>query len=107
MEYLEKLCNDSNKNKKGVFLSTIHSAKGLEFDRVYMLDLYDEEFPTTSSIDAFNNGDFHALEEERRLFYVGMTRAKSHLTLITMDDKKGEIKPSRFIDELEKLFPNC
>ncbi|NLY77948.1 MAG: ATP-dependent helicase [Tissierellia bacterium] len=107
LEYLEKLCNDSNKNKKGVFLSTIHSAKGLEFDRVYMLDLYDEEFPTTSSIDAFNNGDFHALEEERRLFYVGMTRAKSHLTLITMDDKKGEIKPSRFIDELEKLFPNC
>ena len=70
-----------------------------------MIDLIDEEFPTTSSIDAFNNGDFHQLEEERRLFYVGMTRAKNHLTLITVDEDDKKIKPSRFIEELEKLFP--
>ena len=105
LKYLESLCYQSTKARNGVILSTIHSAKGLEFDRVYMIDLIDEEFPTTSRIDAFNNGDFHQLEEERRLFYVGMTRAKNHLTLITVDEDDKKIKPSRFIEELEKLFP--
>jgi len=106
LKYLEFLCNQSSRVKNGVILSTIHSAKGLEFDRVYMIDLFDEEFPTTSSIDAFNNGEFHQLEEERRLFYVGMTRAKNHLILVTVDKNSEGIKPSRFIEELERLFPS-
>lgn len=105
LKYLENLCNESKRVDNSVFLSTIHSAKGLEFDRVYMIDLFDEEFPTTSSIDAFLNGDFHPLEEERRLFYVGMTRAKKHLTLVTIGKNERGLKPSRFIEELEKLFP--
>ena len=45
------------------------------------------------------------LEEERRLFYVGMTRAKKHLSLITLNNKNGkEVNPSRFIIELEGLI---
>ncbi len=105
LEYLEFLCSQPKKINNSIFLSTIHSAKGLEFNRVYMIDLLDEEFPTSSSIDAFLNGDFHPLEEERRLFYVGMTRAKKHLTLVTVDNKEDGIRPSRFIEEIEKLFP--
>lgn len=103
LKYLEYLCSHSKDNREGLTLSTIHSAKGLEFDRVYMIDLIDGEFPNGSSIDSFNKGDIAPLEEERRLFYVGMTRAKSYLTLITYINKNNkEVKPSRFLLELEK-----
>lgn len=104
LKYLEYLTNQSKNIKKGVTLSTIHSAKGLEFDRVYIIDLIEGDFPTISSIDSFNKGDVEALEEERRLFYVGMTRAKKYLTLITIENKnQPKVKPSRFIMELENL----
>ncbi|NLW39417.1 MAG: ATP-dependent helicase [Tissierellia bacterium] len=103
LKYLEYLCSHSKDNREGLTLSTVHSAKGLEFDRVYMIDLIDGEFPNGSSIDSFNKGDIAPLEEERRLFYVGMTRAKSYLTLITYINKNNkEVKPSRFLLELEK-----
>lgn len=103
LKYLEYLCSHSKDNREGLTLSTVHSAKGLEFDRVYMIDLIDGEFPNGSSIDSFNKGDIASLEEERRLFYVGMTRAKSYLTLITYINKNNkEVKPSRFLLELEK-----
>ena len=104
LKYLNHLLSKSNKAKKGVTLSTIHSAKGLEFDRVYMIDLIDGEFPTATSIDEFNRGRIQMLEEERRLFYVGMTRAKRCLTLITLDSKNNKkVKPSMFLTELENL----
>lgn len=68
-----------------------------------MIDLVDEDFPSTSSIEAFNKGNFHLLEEERRLFYVGMTRAKHYLSLITMKNIGDKtVNQSRFIGELEK-----
>src|SRR5690606_23740334 len=102
--YLNHLISRSHRMKKGVTLSTIHSAKGLEFERVYMIDLIDGEFPTATSIDEFNRGKIQQLEEERRLFYVGMTRAKRHLTLITLDSKNDrKTKPSVFLRELENL----
>lgn len=104
LKYLEHISLNSKNVKKGVTLSTIHSAKGLEFDRVYMLDLVEGDFPTINSIDEFKRGNVHALEEERRLFYVGMTRAKNHLTLITIDTKNNsKVKPSLFLDELQNL----
>lgn len=104
LKYLNHILSQSSKVKKGVTLSTIHSAKGLEFDRVFMIDLIDGEFPTTNSIDEFNRGKIQQLEEERRLFYVGMTRAKKHLVLITLDNKnEKKAKPSRFLTELENL----
>ncbi len=104
---LQKLIENSkdNRNKNAVTLTTIHSSKGLEFKNVYMVDLIDGEFPTMSSIDSFDMGQPLALEEERRLFYVGMTRAKEVLDLITINEKNEErVFKSRFINELEEIM---
>ncbi|MDR7870626.1 MAG: ATP-dependent helicase [Tissierellaceae bacterium] len=103
LKHIQYLCSNSSNNQNTVTLSTIHSAKGLEFENVYMVDLVDGEFPNLSSIESFQKGELHPLEEERRLFYVGMTRAKKHLTLITMNSMNGIIKdPSIFLLELQK-----
>lgn len=103
LKHLEYLCKNSRNVKNTVTLSTIHSAKGLEFDRVYMIDLVDGDFPSISSIEACEKGRYELIEEERRLFYVGMTRAKYHLSLITMNNIGDKyVEPSRFILELEK-----
>jgi DNA helicase-2/ATP-dependent DNA helicase PcrA len=102
LKHLEYLCRNSKNIKNAVTLSTVHSAKGLEFDRVYMIDLIDGDFPSVTSVESFEKGKFELIEEERRLFYVGMTRAKHYLSLITMNnigDKK--VEPSRFLMELE------
>lgn len=94
-----------NKNKNAVVLSTIHSAKGLEFDNVYMIDLVDGEFPSSSSIELFESGNSSAIEEERRLFYVGMTRAKEVLDIVTLNSKNGEKAfNSMFVNELEMII---
>lgn len=93
-----------NRNKNAVVLSTLHSAKGLEFEKVFMIDLIDGEIPNSESIKRNTLGDEGAIEEERRLWYVGMTRAKSQLELLTIDYKNNEaITPSRFIKEVEKF----
>lgn len=107
LEELQQLILDSkdNRNKDAITLTTVHSAKGLEFKNVYMIDLIDGEFPAMSSIDAFETGQALALEEERRLFYVGMTRAKEVLDLITINEKNNErVFHSRFINELEGIM---
>nr|WP_300001878.1 ATP-dependent helicase [Tissierella sp.] len=104
LDRLEDLCKNSHKNREGINLSTIHGAKGLEFENVYMVDLIDGDFPSANSIDDFEEGRIDNLEEERRLFYVGMTRAKKHLTLLTMKSINGSRKEaSRFMTELENL----
>jgi DNA helicase II / ATP-dependent DNA helicase PcrA len=90
-----------NKYKDVVTLSTIHSSKGLEFDNVYMIDLIEGEFPSSGSLKASESGDNTLIEEERRLFYVGMTRARSRLKLIKLYYKNGEkVYSSRFLDEV-------
>ncbi|WP_229768541.1 ATP-dependent helicase [Tissierella pigra] len=102
LRYLDNLCRSSPNTKNSVTLSTVHSAKGLEFDRVYMIDLVDGDFPSSSSVDASEKGKYELIEEERRLFYVGMSRAKHHLSLITphnIGDKS--VSPSRFLLELQ------
>lgn len=79
-------------------LSTIHSSKGLEYDTVYIIDVYDGRFPSSRPNPfsrAKDNADGEM--EERRLFYVGMTRAKNHLAFISI-----ESSPSTY---LEELFP--
>lgn len=107
MKLLEAMCKNSSTDKKVISLLTIHSSKGLEFENVFMVDLIDGEFPGTNSIDDFKVGKTDSLEEERRLFYVGMTRAKKHLSLITMKSINDVSKDaSRFIIELEKLQNN-
>ncbi|MFM1524371.1 MULTISPECIES: ATP-dependent helicase [Helcococcus] len=88
-------------NSSNLIFSTIHGSKGLEFDNVFMIDLIDKEFP--SSYSSSVNEELGILEEERRLFYVGMTRAKKNLTLVY--PKKlyvNDTKPSSFIDEIIK-----
>jgi DNA helicase-2/ATP-dependent DNA helicase PcrA len=81
---------------EGVNLLTIHASKGLEFKEVYLIDLMEGRFPNTRLA---NSGA--GLEEERRLFYVAVTRAKDRLTLsMAYQDWKGKVyKPSRFLEE--------
>lgn len=102
LSYLKKLMNESHKNtKSNITLSTIHSSKGLEFDSVYMIDLNDSIIPSYEAINS-NNNDL--IEEERRLFYVGITRAKKNLYLNWVKEKGSKVyKKSLFINEIEKI----
>ena len=91
-----------NRDDESMRLSTIHQAKGLEFEAVFVIMLCDGMFPSGRSIERDE-----ALEEERRLFYVAITRAKSELYLsypmIRMTQGySGDImqQPSRFLGEL-------
>ena len=87
-----------------VTLTTIHSAKGLEYDVVFMIDLKESEIPGTSAIDsAKKHDDYSDLEEERRLFYVGMTRAKEYIYLLYPG---AESSKSTFVKEVEMLMRN-
>ena len=69
-------CHENSDSK--FILSTIHSSKGLEYDRVFLMDVIDGILPSQSAAE-----DRALMEEERRLFYVGMTRAKNELDLFT------------------------
>jgi len=90
-----------NREKNAVTLSTIHSSKGLEFDKVYIIDLFDGILPTSESINNLILGDKTLIQEEVRLFYVGITRAKHYLELIAANKLEGKsVKPSRFIELL-------
>ena len=88
---------------KGVTLTTVHSAKGLEFQKVYVMDLIDEIFPSSGSLKKGKSREESAsLEEERRLFYVAVTRAKSRLVLLTMEKRYGvPVQPSCFLEEIK------
>lgn len=80
-------------------LSTIHGSKGLEYDSVYIIDLIEDEFPT--SYASSQDEDLGILEEERRLFYVGITRAKKKLSLFYPDKLYlNQVNRSSFIEEL-------
>lgn len=106
-QFLEEvaLVADIDRTSEGddrVLLMTLHSAKGLEFPRVYITGMEDGLFPSGRSINA---EDDTLLEEERRLAYVGVTRAKKKL-LLTWSRRRmvnGEsrwCKPSRFLEEI-------
>lgn len=93
-----------NKHKNAVTVSTIHSSKGLEFDKVFIIDLFDGEFPSSYSIKEADIGNISLIEEEVRLFYVGSTRAKYHLELLSSLKSDGKkIRPSRFIERFTAL----
>ncbi|MCF6776207.1 UvrD-helicase domain-containing protein [Thiotrichales bacterium 19X7-9] len=86
-------------NNNQVQLLTLHAAKGLEYPHVYLTGMEDGILPHQQNIDGDN------IEEERRLAYVGITRARETLTFILTKNRKrfGELtpsKPSRFLDEL-------
>ncbi len=82
-----------------VSLATIHGAKGLEFNTVYLIGLAEEILPSWHSIN--NGDDGAALEEERRSCFVAITRAKQQLILSRAENYKGWRKrPSRFLAEM-------
>ena len=102
---------DPNSGPESLKVMTVHSSKGLEFKYVFIINMVDQRFPTRAKRDAIElpeelikdilpEGDFH-LQEERRLFYVAMTRAKTHLYLSWGRDYGGakEKKPSIFLSE--------
>lgn len=91
-----------DENAQKVVLMTLHGSKGLEFDNVYMVGMEEEIFPGFRTI---YDEDDSELQEERRLCYVGMTRAKKTLKLTGARQRflRGEQElhnPSRFIDEI-------
>lgn len=95
--------DNAKKNKNTVKITTVHAAKGLEFDVVFVVGLEEGLFPYHS----FNDIDREMkLEEERRLFYVALTRAKKNLFLScaktrTIFGEKKINKPSRFLTEIK------
>ncbi|KKP86581.1 MAG: ATP-dependent DNA helicase [Candidatus Roizmanbacteria bacterium GW2011_GWA2_35_8] len=88
----------NNKNKNGIKLMTLHQAKGLEFKVVFVVGLEEGLLPHSRSLD-----DIYSLEEERRLFYVGITRAKEKLIITHarrrfIFGRRGETMKSRFLE---------
>ena len=94
LDYLRMLLKDSKEGHgNNIILSSIHSTKGLEFDRVFLIDNIFGEFPLTRKNQSA--ADYlRYLEEERRVFYVGMTRAVSMLEILYPE------LPSQFVEEL-------
>jgi superfamily I DNA/RNA helicase len=85
----------TSRDTSSLILSTIHASKGLEYSSVYLLDVGDGTFPAMDPPDP-DDADAAALyEEERRIFYVGITRARDDLTIFTLP------AGSRFADELK------
>lgn len=90
-----------------ISLSTIHRAKGLEYPNVYIIGGVDGSLPHDYALDSYRNGDFAAIEEERRLFYVAMTRAKHELFISVPQNRRGKkANPSRFLSPLIKKRKN-
>lgn len=107
-DYLENLSllseiDKTENSNESVSLMTMHQAKGLEFPVVFIVGLDEGLFPSKRSLDEGN------LEEERRLFYVGITRAEEKLYMTSSQVRRnyGKVsyyKPSRFIDEIKNLI---
>lgn len=92
--------NDNNK----VTLMTIHSSKGLEYKNVYIVGMEEGLFPSPRTAESMDS-----LEEERRLFYVAITRAIKHLTISFSLSRyqwgsSSQVIPSRFIREIDKQY---
>lgn len=79
--------------KTNLSLTTIHSSKGLEYDKVFIIDLIKNEFPIILDEENY----FERLEEERRIFYVGLTRARDSLYILTLKNRNNKkVYPSKF-----------
>jgi DNA helicase-2/ATP-dependent DNA helicase PcrA len=96
--------NESEEDKDKVMLMTIHAAKGLEFPYVFIVGLEENLFPSMQSVSSRTD-----LEEERRLFYVALTRAMKKVTLSYAETRYryGQLmmgEPSRFLEEVDEIY---
>lgn len=88
---------DQAERKDSVVVTTMHSAKGLEFDAVFILEANEGMTPYKKAMKP------EEIEEERRMFYVAMTRARSHLHIYEVKEYYNkELEPSRFLEEIRK-----
>lgn len=97
LKELERIIREKKEERECRFiLSTMHASKGLEYDTVYLLDVVDGILPekVLTSMNTASKEEIGVYEEERRLFYVGVTRAKNQLNIFATG------KPSRFCNEL-------
>lgn len=103
LKYLDHILREPTNEDYKLTLSTLHSSKGLEFDNVFIVDLVEGTIPSNKSIENLRE-DPNLYEEERRLFYVGMTRAKKNLYLMyPHTTNNNENKMSSFLLDLETL----
>ncbi len=97
-EYSQQLKEQSQQQKlrgDGVTVSTLHSVKGLEYDTVYILDVNEGNIPYHKAQQESE------IEEERRMFYVGMTRARTNLYIYSVRERHGKKQESsRFVEEI-------
>jgi len=110
-DFLEEisLVSDMTEHQDGsnrVSLMTVHSVKGLEFDYVFIIGMEEGIFP---HYNAINDGGNSAIEEERRLCYVAITRAKKELYILSAESRMifgntNRNMPSRFIEEIDKEY---
>jgi DNA helicase II / ATP-dependent DNA helicase PcrA len=96
--------NEKSDDKNKVSIMTIHSAKGLEFKNVFIAGVEEDLFPSRFSASSIND-----IEEERRLFYVAVTRAKEHAFLSYSESRykwgiPSNCSPSRFISEIDDTY---
>lgn len=98
IEVFEKILN--KRNKSNIILSTIHKSKGLEYDNVFIVDLVRGEFPMIFDFTSKND----QLEEERRMFYVAMTRARENLHLISLKFRNDhKVEASEFYNFIKNI----
>ena len=112
LDYFEQaggvICLDEDAPGDAVQLMTVHGAKGLEFPHVFLLRVNHGAFPPRERSPLFEfpvklmkeelpAGQFH-IQEERRLFYVALTRAERKLTITTLTEKKGKVPT--FIEDI-------
>jgi DNA helicase-2/ATP-dependent DNA helicase PcrA len=109
-DYLENVAlitdldNDKSEDHNRVTIMTIHAAKGLEFNNVYIVGVEEELFPSRMSFESPED-----LEEERRLFYVALTRAKKRVYISYANNRyrwgtPTACQPSRFLRDIDSKF---
>ena len=101
--------DESEDDEKKVNIMTMHASKGLEFNSVYLAGIEDDIIPSQRALEE----DARNIDEERRLFYVAITRARRKLVInysdsrITREGEEKAVLPSRFLEEIPaELFKN-
>lgn len=101
IEQYEEVLKTSSDEKEGVHIITMHACKGLEYPVVFLPDCNEGKVPHKKAVFK------EEIEEERRMFYVAMTRAKEQLEILYIEDKlKKHLQPSRFLNHKHQRFKN-